>query len=228
MLNWHEHKQDVAQKIEGLKQKNNIKNAMLKAYDVHKQDLFLPSPLQVKQESVGSLDQKENSEWEIYRDVIFAATQGQFLLISEEEISKYETGNVFCEGTIKERSDIPVCRNYAKESLEQLGFDKVKSVSWLLVLSEAITNTIKHAEEGKMTLIDDEENNEVRFFIKDKGPGFPLKELPRTTLLAGYSTKKSMGQGFTLMMKMAKQVLLCTSSEGSTIILIFEANKEKV
>jgi hypothetical protein len=36
-----------------------------------------------------------------------------------------------------------------------------------------------------------------------------------------------MGQGFTLMMKMTKQVILYTSSEGSTIILRFDSSKEK-
>ncbi|WP_198510307.1 ATP-binding protein [Bacillus solitudinis] len=227
MMKWHEQQQDVQKEIEELEIKNHLKNALLKAHDMHKQDLFRSSSPQSNHKQVESFKDKDITEWEIYRDVIFAATQGQFLLISEEEISNFATGNVFCEGTIKERTDIPLCRNKAKESLEQLGFSKSKFVGWLLVLSEAITNTIKHAEEGQMTLINDEEKNEVRFLIKDKGPGFPLEELPKKTLLAGYSTKKSMGQGFTLMMKMAKQVLLCTSSTGSTIILVFEADKEK-
>ncbi|MCQ6275531.1 ATP-binding protein [Bacillus sp. V3B] len=223
MLNWWELKQDIPQKIKNLEIRNDIQNAMLKAYDVYKQDLFTPYSKYLEKEQLNT--KKENNEWEIYRDIMFAATQGQFLLISEVELSKYKMGQLFCEGTIKERSDIPLCRNHAKESLEQKGFDRAKIMSWLLVLSEAITNTIKHAEEGKMALIEDVENNEIRFVIEDKGPGFPLKDLPKTTLLAGYSTKKSMGQGFTLMMKLAKRVLLFTSPKGSIIILIFDSSK---
>jgi phosphoglycerate-specific signal transduction histidine kinase len=62
----------------------------------------------------------------------------------------------------------------------------------------------------------------VNVLVEDIGPGFPLKLLPNTTLMAGYSTKKSLGQGFTLMMKMIEQVLLSTVPyEGSTLILIF-------
>jgi anti-sigma regulatory factor (Ser/Thr protein kinase) len=99
-------------------------------------------------------------------------------------------------------------------------------MSWILVLSEAITNTIKHAELGKMTLVESVEEEEIRFVIEDNGPGFPLKDLPKNTLLAGCSTKKSMGQGFTLMMKIAKQVILYTSPRGSTIILTFDSTKE--
>ncbi|WP_209121571.1 ATP-binding protein [Alkalihalobacillus sp. BA299] len=226
LLEWHEQKQDIPQKIKGLAVRNDIQNAMLKAYDMHKQDIFSNSLPQLNQEDVVSFAQEDNSEWEVYRDVIFAATQGQFLLISQDEIKDYQIGNVICEGTIKERSDIPIRRNEAKESLERLGISKAKSMSWLLVLSEAITNTIKHAEEGKMTVVEDLKKSEIRFVIEDKGPGFPLKDLPKTTLLAGYSSKKSLGQGFTLMMKMAKQVLLYTSSSGSILILSFDLNKE--
>jgi hypothetical protein len=35
-----------------------------------------------------------------------------------------------------------------------------------------------------------------------------------------------MGQGFTLMMKMTKQVVLYTSPIGSTLILLFDSAKE--
>ncbi|MCM3443388.1 ATP-binding protein [Metabacillus halosaccharovorans] len=221
MLDWFEQKKDIQLEIKSLKIRQDIQNAMLKAYEIYKQDLFFQPVI----ENASTETTNENSKWEVYRDVIYAATQGQFLLITKEEINQYRNGTVLCEGTIKERTDIPVCRNLAKESLEQYGYDKSKLMSWLLVLSEGITNTIKHAEEGKMAVIDDKEKNEIRFVIEDKGPGFPLDDLPKTTLLAGYSTKKSMGQGFTLMMKMTKQVLLHTTSKGSTIILIFDKNK---
>ncbi|WP_180954899.1 ATP-binding protein [Bacillus sp. V3-13] len=225
MLNWHQQQLDIPQQIINLDIKNDLQNAMLKAFEIHKKDLFISTPQQTDQ--VVSFREQENNEWEVYRDVIYAATQGQFLLISDEEVKKYTEGNVLLNAEIKNRADIPISRNQAKETLEREGFTKSKIMGWILVLSEAITNTIKHAEEGKLTIIEDEKSNEVRFVIEDKGPGFSLKELPKNTLLAGYSTKKSMGQGFTLMMKMAKQVLLFTSSHGSTIILIFDSSKEK-
>jgi anti-sigma regulatory factor (Ser/Thr protein kinase) len=225
LLKWNEEQSGITQKIEGLDVRSDLKNALLKAYDIHKKDVFLSSA-SAEQEQVASIEQKEFSEWEVYRDIIYAATQGKFLLINEKEISKYKTGIVLCEGEIRERSDIPLCRNNAKVSLEEYSFNKTKVMSWILVLSEAITNTIKHAELGKMTLVESVEEEEIRFVIEDNGPGFPLKDLPKNTLLAGYSTKNSMGQGFTLMMKIAKQVILYTSPRGSTIILTFDSTKE--
>ncbi|WP_171038226.1 ATP-binding protein [Aquibacillus sediminis] len=228
MLMWHEQDEDIPSKIKHNKDFENVeKNAMLKTHDIFRKELFSSS--MKEQGKPSSSDPVNNlSKWEIYRDVIYASTQGQFLLASQEELAEYKKGNIFCKGNIKERADIPKCRNEAQEKLENLGYKKSKFMSWILVLSEAITNTIKHAEEGKMTLIEDEENNEVRFLIEDKGAGFSLEELPNNTLLSGYSSKKSMGQGFTLMMKMAKRVILCTSSKGSTIVLIFDASNAKM
>ncbi|MGO4888401.1 ATP-binding protein [Anaerobacillus sp. MEB173] len=222
MLTWSEKKQDIPEQIIRLDVRNDIQNAMLKVYEIHKDDVF-SSPEQLELQKA-AIDQ-EDTTWQVYRDVIAASTQGRFLLIAEEEINKYREGNVLCQGNIKVRSDIPRCRDLVKEILEQR-FSQTKVMSLLLVLSEAITNTIKHAEEGKMTLVEDVASNEIRFLIEDKGPGFALKDLPKMTLLAGFSTKKSMGQGFTLMMKMSKQVSLYTSLYGSTVILTFQSGEE--
>jgi anti-sigma regulatory factor (Ser/Thr protein kinase) len=223
MLKWSEQKLDVPYQIKSLDVRPDIQNAMLKAYDIYKNDLLSsPNTAEEQQLTVSYDDEK----WKIYRDVMFAATQEKFLLITKEEVNKYKEGTVLCERRIKERSDIPICRNLAKERLEAEGFSNSTIMSWLLVLSEAITNAIKHAEEGKMTIIKDEKNHEIRFVVEDKGPGFSLKHLPKATLEAGYSSKKSLGQGFTIMMKMAKRVLLFTSSKGSTIILNFDISKE--
>jgi anti-sigma regulatory factor (Ser/Thr protein kinase) len=227
MLCWQIGNEDIPKKIKELDITNNLKNAMLKAYDINKQKIFSESSVVsdgTKDLITGS--HLEDREWSIYRDVIFAATQGKFLLISEHEIEDYCTGDIFCEGYVQTRPDIPMCRNLANESFIKLGINKSTVMSWLLVLSEALTNTIKHAEEGKMILLKDDEQKEYRFVIKDKGPGFPLHALPNATLYAGFSTKKSMGQGFTLMMKIAKKVMLATSPKGSTIILVFEASEE--
>ncbi|MFS0687686.1 ATP-binding protein [Sporosarcina sp. 179-K 8C2 HS] len=228
MLKWSEQNEDIPLQINQLDVENETQNAMLKAFEIYKKDLFrVPDPSDKKHEMSKLSRHPDEGKWEVYRDVILAATQGKFTLLRKDEINGYIAGDVFCEGTIKNRSDIPKCRNRAKESLESKDLAKTQIMSWLLVLSEAITNTIKHAEEGKMTLIENVENNEIRFVIEDKGPGFLLSDLPQMTLLAGYSTKKSMGQGFTLMMKMAKHVALHTSQTGSTIILTFDSSKEK-
>ena len=218
LLTWYEANVDIPDEIKKLTVSNDMKNALLKVYHVHQNDLFVQSSngYETTEKPI------ESKEWQIYREVIYAATQGKFLLINKEEISIYLKEKVLCTSEIKERSDIPASRALTKEVLEKHGYSGPKIMGLLLVLSEAITNVIKHAEHGTMTLIEDEESKELRIVVEDVGPGFPLKELPKNTLLAGYSTKKSLGQGFTLMMKMAKNVALYTSPTGSTLIIVFD------
>nr|WP_245247298.1 MULTISPECIES: ATP-binding protein [unclassified Paenibacillus] len=174
---------------------------------------------------------EDDEIWQVYRDVIFAATQRKFLLIRKTEVDEYKQGSLLCRVSITERSDIPKARDLAKQNLLELGFSQSVVMSQILVISEAITNILKHAKEGIMFIV--ATDTEIHVLVEDKGSGFPLKLLPNTTLMAGYSTKKSLGQGFTLMMKMTDQVLLSTvPDEGSTLILVFnrkggEQNAEK-
>lgn len=221
LLTWNEARVDIQEEIKKLSVNNDMKNALLKVYHIHQNDLFV-QPFHTNGTTENQNKNDESKEWEIYREVIYAATQGKFLLIDKEETSNYLKNKILCKSDIKERADIPASRALTKEILEKHGYTGSKIMGLLLVLSEAITNVIKHAEHGTMTLIEDEESKELRIVVEDVGPGFPLKELPKNTLLAGYSTKKSLGQGFTLMKKMAKSVALYTSSTGSTLIIVFD------
>ncbi|SET08135.1 Anti-sigma regulatory factor (Ser/Thr protein kinase) [Oceanobacillus limi] len=168
---------------------------------------------------------KETNEceaaWEVYRDVIYAATHGQFLLINKDDVSRYRKGVLLGELDITERKHISVARKLAKSFFYQNGIPSATTLNYNLVISEAVTNVLKHATRGKVSFY--QFNDSFHIIVEDQGTGFPLKILPKTTLMAGFSTKESLGQGFTLMMKMASQVVLETSASGSTLILVLNA-----
>ncbi|MDB5053301.1 MAG: ATP-binding protein [Bacilli bacterium] len=216
LFEWLEKGQDVYLHIKEIQLLDKHHKCLLDVYEEIKEDIYHCFPQKQVETAEGNPD---DEVWQVYRDVIHAATQKKFLLIRESGISLYKQGKVLCEATIKERSDIPKARDLAKQKLHSIGIPPSKIMSHLLIISEAITNILKHAIEGKLTIV--ETDSSLHVLVEDKGPGFQLKILPYTTLMAGYSTKKSLGQGFTLMMKMADQVLLSTSSKGSTIILVF-------
>ncbi|MFB5087018.1 ATP-binding protein [Psychrobacillus sp. PGGUH221] len=178
------------------------------------------------------LQEKAYSEskeiWNVYRDVIYSASQGHFLLVEKTDLIRYKSGKLLCEAEIKQREDIPLARNAATEVFERVNLKPSKMMSYKLIVSEAVTNVLKHAEYGKLLIYQDEITSTLRVIIEDTGKGFPLKILPQTTLMAGYSTKKSMGQGFNLMLKMADQLVLETSTSGSTLILILKGENENV
>lgn len=217
LVSWIENGDDVYFNIQMLELEAKYHRNLLEVYEIIKTDesiYFNKKNFEAKEICL------EEEIWRIYRDVMHAASQRKFLLIKEEELESYKSGQVLCVEPVLEKQDIPKARNKAKEVLQCLGLSQSKISSYILLISEGITNVLKHARDGRLLLVQTKQSLNV--IIEDKGPGFPLKILPYTVLTEGYSTKKSLGQGFTLMLKLANKVLLKTSKEGSTVVLVFE------
>ncbi|MFC4401660.1 ATP-binding protein [Gracilibacillus xinjiangensis] len=212
-VNWLQNNEVIEERLKDLPISRKYRETFTRVLsELHNESIF---------EQV-SVDTKK-MEWEVYRDVIYAATNGSFLLIDQGEVKQYKQGEILTEVLIQERGDVPKARNAAKEAFTKIGLKSSKILSYNLIISEAVTNILKHAENGKMCILSEEDI--IRVVIKDKGPGFPMKILPKATLMAGFSMKESLGHGFTLMMKIAKQVILETSSSGSTLILILDGKE---
>jgi anti-sigma regulatory factor (Ser/Thr protein kinase) len=57
--------------------------------------------------------------------------------------------------------------------------------------------------------------------VQDRGPGIKTSELARATLMQHYSTKNSMGCGFTLMLYYADYLYLNTGPSGTALAMNF-------
>ncbi|MBM7577770.1 ATP-binding protein [Jeotgalibacillus terrae] len=216
LLEWDMKGEDLPEKITHFNAEKEVIKAMLDVHFDHKNDLFLH---RVFTEQTKKREQKD--EWFVYRDVLAAATHNKLILIEPHQVEAFKEGHILSEGWIEERSDISKIRNEARKCFEERDYSKSATMSFLLVLSEAMTNVFKHAEHGKVTIVEDHESA-IHFIVEDSGTGIPLEQLPKATLLTGYSTQKSMGQGFTVMLKIASFIHLHTSEEGSALVLTFE------
>jgi anti-sigma regulatory factor (Ser/Thr protein kinase) len=222
LVKWTEEDEDVYLRVKELPLSEKEHRGLLELYEEIKTDIGLYMP--ALHSTTGNPPSEEDEIWQVYRDVIYAVTQRKFMLIRQQEVERYKQGKLLCKATIMERPDIPKAREMAKQSFLDMGIPQTIVMSHLLVISEAITNILKHAREGTMLIV--ESSSHIYVLVEDRGPGFPLKLLPNTTLMAGYSTKKSLGQGFTLMMKMTELVMLSTiPGEGSTLILVFNPSE---
>ena len=56
--------------------------------------------------------------------------------------------------------------------------------------------------------------------MTDCGHGIDSLILPKAVLRRGFSTKPSLGFGYTIMLEVADRVLLCTGTSGTTVVLI--------
>ncbi|TFD95774.1 ATP-binding protein [Jeotgalibacillus sp. R-1-5s-1] len=219
MIEWESAEVDLPEKISNYHVPDDLKKAMLDVYFETKHELFPSGKPGVSVTSVPD-------SWEIYRDVIYAATQEKLLLIRKEEIEFYKTGEVLLEYMIRKRSDIADVRNMARQCFEDRGYSKSVMMSCLLALSEALTNVFKHAKHGSMKLVEDDHLS-LHFIIEDQGPGIALENLPKATLLNGFSTGKSLGQGFNVMLKVASKLRLYTDNQGTSLIISFDQPMDK-
>jgi anti-sigma regulatory factor (Ser/Thr protein kinase) len=88
----------------------------------------------------------------------------------------------------------------------------------VLASGEAITNAIKHAVNGRCQAV--VEGRSVIVRVSDKGEGIHPDSLPETLFQAGFSTKISLGLGYTLILKLVDEMWLATGPEGTVLQLI--------
>nr|WP_106779511.1 ATP-binding protein [Lysinibacillus timonensis] len=221
LVAWLENDEDVYLNIKDMQLSSTYHKNLLEVYELLKENNHIYFNL--KNEPIREISE-DDKEWEIYRDVLHAASHGKFLLSKEEDIEKFKNERILLDEPVVVKEDVPLVRNKAKEKLLEEGISSTKVTSYILLISEAITNILKHAKNGRLLIT--MSGQSLNILIEDEGEGFPLKILPYTVLMPGYSTKRSLGQGFTLMLKLSTRVLLKTSSSGSTIVLIFKGVEE--
>ncbi|HWL22645.1 ATP-binding protein [Lysinibacillus fusiformis] len=217
LVSWIEKGEDVYFKIRSMNLESNYHKHLLEIFEQVKsyENIYFNKKAIEKKETVF-----EDKEWEIYRDVIHAASNRKFLLVKDEDLLAYKSDGIIFNATFSVKADIPVVRNRAKEKLVEEGIPSSMVASCTLLISEAITNVLKHAKDGKILI--SKNDNSLNILIEDAGSGIPIKILPYTVLLEGYSTKKSLGKGFTLILKLTTRVLLKTASTGTTVVLVFD------
>jgi anti-sigma regulatory factor (Ser/Thr protein kinase) len=159
------------------------------------------------------------AEFRHYRQEIYEATARKMLIVTEEEIKAHSSGRFLFFSKLRRPKDIPETREGIRKVFEEKSVSEGCFDNLLLAVSELTTNVIKHAERGSITLV--ETDDEYICLIQDKGPGFKLEEMKDKTLAAGYSTKDSLGMGFSIILKLADQLLLANAGKGSIIAAKF-------
>ncbi|WP_083978880.1 HD domain-containing phosphohydrolase [Bacillus alveayuensis] len=153
-----------------------------------------------------------------YQDVIRTLSNNKIHLYVQEQELFDDLGDYIASMPINNVNDVPRSRAFVSQYLSNYHIVKSK-MQVLLAVSEATTNLVKHATEGEISVFF--KNNLFQVLITDKGSGIPLHELPKTILVSGYSSKRSLGKGFSLMSTFSERVAVYTSSEGTKILLEF-------
>jgi anti-sigma regulatory factor (Ser/Thr protein kinase) len=160
--------------------------------------------------------QAEAQKKQFYRDVVYSVTNGKLVLCDREELESYWP-EAIDEVEIRSEGDIRRVRGLVQDVGKSAGMQEQRIYDLGLCASEAATNALKHGEGGRAAITRAEER--VRVLIEDNGGGIDPDALPRATLLKGFSTRASMGLGFTIMHELADKIYLHTGAGGTAVIL---------
>ncbi len=156
------------------------------------------------------------TQWHTLRAVFQAVTQGKVRLCDHREIAgEWPTRAEWLP--IRSVNDIPEMRAEVRRYGTIAGMAPERARDLELCVSEAATNALLHGEGGAVCIGRREERVRVR--VRDWGHGISLDDLPSATLQPGWSSRRSMGLGFTVITQTADRVLLHTGLDGTTVII---------
>lgn len=159
---------------------------------------------------------------QFYKQTIRAATGGKLSILEPDEIERLP-GEIIEEYEIREPPDIGEARHRISSKAVRLGLAQKRAENLALCCGEAATNALKHAGGGTVALL--KHNNRLMVRVEDHGPGMDALILPRATLELGYSTGRSLGMGYAVILALADEVSLNTGPTGTTVIISMDIKK---
>ncbi len=199
----------------------------LVSYKLHGEDLIQAIVRDVTErkqaeERRRSLEQElDRQKKAFYRDTILSVTGGKL------DVCDYSDAEPFIVRAsisvkIEDTSRVGYGRHQTRKMLEEFGLTGDRLDGFMVGVGEAITNAVKHGVRGTVYVGHDETS--VWAVVADQGSGIESLILPRAVLLRGFSTKPSLGLGYSIMLDVCDRILLSTGPSGTNVVLI----KDKV
>jgi PAS domain S-box-containing protein len=166
-------------------------------------------------EDITNKKQGEEDKKTFYRETISSVTGGILDIVDKTEVKPYidEADMRFPVMTYLDTSE---ARHQTANYYRRKGMSEEDLSLFSLALGEAMANAVKHAGGGLVFV--GSRDNEVWGGVSDTGSGISALTLPQATLRRGFSTKVSMGMGYSVMLEAADKIMLNTGPEGTTVV----------
>lgn len=152
-----------------------------------------------------------------YVDVLDAVTGGKLVLVTDDEMRKELGTSLSGPHPISSRSELAAARQQIRDVCAAKGLTRDETTNALSASGEALNNLLKHAGSGEYEVL--EKGDLLQVKVTDRGPGIDFRLLPKAMLVPGFSTKQTLGMGFTIMLQLAERVLVCTEPGSTTVLL---------
>jgi PAS domain S-box-containing protein len=159
----------------------------------------------------------EEQKRKFYRQIILSVTEGKLEICDEEDVLPF-IENAAVGMDIHEAMDASLARQEISGICGNYGLKDERLHQMTIAAGEIITNAIKHAQGGRVYA--GKTDNEVWVGAVDNGRGIESLILPSAVLRRGFSTKPSLGLGYSIILDACDRVLLKTDTDGTTVILL--------
>ena len=165
---------------------------------------------------ITELKRAEEQKRFFYRETIFSVTEGKLDICEQADVAPYlASSEIALEIDTLER--LSHVRHEVEEFCRAHGLSGDALGLFVIAVGEAMTNAVKHATQARV--YSGHRDGSVWVGVKDSGPGIESLIIPRAVLLRGFSTKPSLGLGYSLMLGVADRIHLKTDAAGTVVIL---------
>lgn len=128
---------------------------------------------------------------------------------------------------IGEPSEIATARRSGNELARMLGFDETMAGRVALVITEAGTNIVKHAESGRILMrpVTDDDAVGIEILAVDSGPGMSNLAL---NMEDGNSTAGSYGVGLGAMRRLSSEFDIYTNGSGTVLCMVIWKDLKRI
>lgn len=158
----------------------------------------------------------EQQKKQFYRETIYSITSGRLDICDRDTLVPYVAASDICS-EVTAPSHVSKARHAAEHVCRVHGLNGDRLGMFMVAVGEAITNALKHGSRGVVYAGGDD--SDVWVGIEDDGPGIESLILPRAVLLKGFSTKPSLGLGYSVMLEAADEIHLKTDHTGTFVVL---------
>jgi|GEM_PF-1858261 len=158
----------------------------------------------------------EAAKREFYKGTIFSVTDGKLNLIGYDEMRSILAPNAQ-QLPLQSSSDFSALREAVETTARAAALSPDRVYELVTAVGEAAANAIKHANGGTAWVAS--KNGTIQASVQDKGAGMDALILPKATLMKRYSTRPSMGLGYSLILTLVDRVYLATESQGTWVLM---------
>lgn len=158
----------------------------------------------------------ERDKHAFYRETILAMSEGKFQLVEPEEARDFIRSPTL-HLAFSQAGELREVRRLTCEWARSQGLSEEAAHDFEIAIGEASTNALKHASGGE--LFGGRDNGSIWIAVVDHGEGIDTFAIPRVAFQSGYTTKSTMGLGYTLMLAVCDRVMLASGPGGTTVIM---------